>query len=115
MSKETHMNIVANIMFATGKATSIKQAVHMSAQIDESVQARLLKDSPQWAKVAKKGSRRKRGTKPLRHRRGQRRGMKHFPSAKALALDKETRDNHAGKRQKYAKMEEIEINIVEPK
>ena len=54
MSKETHMNIVAAIMFATGKATSIKQAVHMSAQIDESVQARLLKDSPQWAKVAKK-------------------------------------------------------------
>ena len=54
MSKETHMNIVAAIMLATGKATSIKQAVHMSAQIDESVQARLLKDSPQWAKVAKK-------------------------------------------------------------
>ena len=30
MSKETHMNIVKCIMFATGKATSIKQAVHMS-------------------------------------------------------------------------------------
>lgn len=54
MSKETHMNIVAAIMFATGKATSIKAAVHLAAQVDESVQARLLKDSPEWAKVAKK-------------------------------------------------------------
>ena len=54
MSKETHMNIVAAIMFATGKATSIKAAVHLAAQVDESVHARLLKDSPQWAKVAKK-------------------------------------------------------------
>ena len=30
------------------------KAVHLAAQVDESVHARLLKDSPQWAKVAKK-------------------------------------------------------------
>jgi len=54
MNKETHMNIVAAIMFATGKATSIKAAVHMAAQIDESVHARVLKDTPAWAKHAKK-------------------------------------------------------------
>lgn len=54
MSKQTHMNIVAAIMFATGKATSIKAAVHLAAQVDESVEARLLKDSPAWAKTAKK-------------------------------------------------------------
>jgi hypothetical protein len=52
MSNEIHMNIVAAIMFATGKATSIKQAVHMAAQIDESVTARLAKDAPPWVKSA---------------------------------------------------------------
>lgn len=54
MSKETHMNIVAAIMFATGKATSIKAAVHLAAQVDESVEARLKKDSPVWVEAAKK-------------------------------------------------------------
>ncbi len=54
MSKELHMNIVASIMFATGKATSIKAAVHMAAQIDESVSARISKDMPAWATHAKK-------------------------------------------------------------
>lgn len=47
------MSVVAAIMFATGKAETIKQAVHMAAQIDESVQARVLKDMPVWAKSAK--------------------------------------------------------------
>ena len=54
MNKETHMNIVTAIIFATGKATTIKQAVHMAAQIDESVEARLKKDMPEWAKSAEK-------------------------------------------------------------
>lgn len=48
------MNIVAGLMFATGKATTIKEAVHMAAQIGESVEARVLKDMPDWAKSAKK-------------------------------------------------------------
>ena len=52
MIQETHMNIVAAILFATEKATSIKQAVHMAAQIDESVKARLAKDAPPWVKSA---------------------------------------------------------------
>jgi len=51
---QTHsMSVVAAIMFATGKAETIKQAVHMAAQIDESVQARVIKDAPAWVKSAK--------------------------------------------------------------
>ena len=47
------MNIVTAIMYVTGKASSIKQAVHMAAQIEESVEARRLKDMPDYAKAAK--------------------------------------------------------------
>ncbi len=52
MSFDT-MNVVAAIMLATGKADTIKQAVHMAAQIEESVEARCLKDMPKSAKAAK--------------------------------------------------------------
>lgn len=53
MSKFDTMQIVAAIMLATDKADTIKQAVHMAAQIEESVEARCLKDMPNWAKAAK--------------------------------------------------------------
>ena len=76
MSKETHMNIVAAIMFATGKATSIK-SIHMSAQIDESP-ARLLKDKSTMK--VEKGSRKARNQTPSTQK-GTKNRMKHFPSA----------------------------------
>ena len=47
------MQIVAAMMYVTGKADTIKQAVHMAAQIEESVEARCLKDMPKWAKAVK--------------------------------------------------------------
>jgi ubiquinone biosynthesis protein UbiJ len=50
MSKFDTMQIVATMMYVTGKADTIKQAVHMAAQIEESVEARCLKDMPKWAK-----------------------------------------------------------------
>ena len=46
------MNVVAAIMYATGKADTIKHAVHMAAQLEDSVEARRLKDVPNWAKAA---------------------------------------------------------------
>jgi esterase/lipase len=53
MSKFDTMQIVAAIMYATDKAKTIKEAVHMAAQVEMSVEARCLKDMPKWAKAVK--------------------------------------------------------------
>ena len=44
--------ITAAILLASGKANGIKEAVHMASQIEESIEARLIRASPNWAKSA---------------------------------------------------------------